>query len=452
VTLIELLVAILIMAVLAYAMVQLLSTGMTTWKMGEMRRGAYERAQFIFNQISTDLASLYAFNPAMPGEWSFQADTLYDDDYDGTGHDEVAFTSSNISVIEDAGVRYLKAGNPSSVATVEYTFTLPVNVKTILVQPKITLVRSAGASETCVVHVDAKSGSNPYDLGIAQFASGLRDQTITPNIDVSRQVSAGEDLTIRLRIVPSAGGTCDARLFEASQDAAVRPVFRVAVSPETCQTGIGMWSGYVDEGPQALVFVRSARGLKEVAYYTVGGALRRAQRDSIGGSGSYFDPGSSIGNAVSVAKGVIYFGCEFQNQYNEGAMAAETETNRKAAVQTHWNEADSVPPYVRVRLSLIPLSGAKRHAYVQATTSAAVTTIRVDSTKPFFRATATDPEYVKIGKEWIEYTGSDGVNLTGCTRGARGTLPAAHNEGDMVLAGEEFFVNIPIATWGYRSR
>ncbi|MFH1732333.1 MAG: prepilin-type N-terminal cleavage/methylation domain-containing protein, partial [Planctomycetota bacterium] len=137
-TLLELLVAIGILSILGWALVLLLSSGMTTWRTGEMRRGAYERAQFIFDRIGRDLAALYPHNPPMPEEWAFQADTLFDPGYEGAADEAVSFASDNISLIE-GDVRHLKPTDPGKEAWIEYRFDLPFQVKTAVVQPKITL-------------------------------------------------------------------------------------------------------------------------------------------------------------------------------------------------------------------------------------------------------------------------------------------------------------------------
>ena len=52
-----------------------------------------------------------------------------------------------------------------------------------------------------------------------------------------------------------------------------------------------------------------------------------------------------------------------------------------------------------------------------------VTTIPVNSTNPF-----TTSGTVQIGDEKITYTGVDGTNLTGCTRGAASTSAASHSQ------------------------
>ena len=56
-----------------------------------------------------------------------------------------------------------------------------------------------------------------------------------------------------------------------------------------------------------------------------------------------------------------------------------------------------------------------------------VTTIPVGTTNPF-----TASGTVQINDEKITYTGVDGTNLTGCTRGAASTSASSHTSGDSV--------------------
>ena len=56
-----------------------------------------------------------------------------------------------------------------------------------------------------------------------------------------------------------------------------------------------------------------------------------------------------------------------------------------------------------------------------------VTTIPVGNSNPF-----TASGTVQIGDEKITYTGVDGTNLTGCTRGTASTNAASYTSGDTV--------------------
>jgi hypothetical protein len=191
-----------------------------------------------------------------------------------------------------------------------------------------------------------------------------------------------------------------------------------------------------------LTFVRSDRGLQNIAYAVEGDTLVRLQRD-VGGAAPW--------NDAPMAKGIAYFGCEFQNKYELGGTADEEKKRREDAVQPYWVEADSVPPYVTVVVSTIPLSGAKRLAILPAAISADDDTIRVDSTRSFVEANEQQ-QFIKIGGEWISYDKLTADSFTGCVRGVRGTIPADHGKGAEVIGAETFRLNISIPAWGYRNR
>ncbi len=433
-TLVELLIAILILATLGWALAQLLASGMATWREGQTRRGAYERAQYIFDRLARDLAALYPHNPPMPGAWMFQADTLFSADYDGTDNDAVAFTSDNIALVEGEVVRHLAASNKSAEAWVEYRFTPTTEVETAVVQPKFRLFRSSDAAQTCRLVVEAAKDGGAFHQ-VAEFHSGFRDQVMTPSIDISSAVLGAAQVVVRLRIVPESGKQSDIRLFEASAADPIQPVFRFVVSPRSCQTAIGLVSDYVDAAPdQLLVFVRSSRtGLQEVAYRTAEGGLCRAERAGVGRPASLLD----VRPWTPIAKGIVYFGCEFPDA--------------AGAPQLYWREADSVPPYICATVSAVPLSGPKMSARLRAEISAAATAIPVDSTRPFPEGNATN-QFIRINDEWIRYGGLEKGRFTNCVRGERGTVPAPHRAGAEVLGAETFRLNIPVPAWGYRSR
>ena len=69
----------------------------------------------------------------------------------------------------------------------------------------------------------------------------------------------------------------------------------------------------------------------------------------------------------------------------------------------------------------------KGERFLQADINDSVTTINVGKTNAF-----TSSGTVQIGNEKITYTGIDGTNLTGCTRGAASTDAASHTSRDIV--------------------
>ena len=59
---------------------------------------------------------------------------------------------------------------------------------------------------------------------------------------------------------------------------------------------------------------------------------------------------------------------------------------------------------------------------------------------------ATNPGYIKIGKEIIAYTGFDGATLTGITRGVDNTVTASHAANDLVLKNN-WFGDVEESVW-----
>ena len=72
-------------------------------------------------------------------------------------------------------------------------------------------------------------------------------------------------------------------------------------------------------------------------------------------------------------------------------------------------------------------SDFKGRNYLSSDINDSVTTIPVNNSNPF-----TASGTVQIGDEKITYTGDDGTNLTGCTRGAASTSAASHTSYTLV--------------------
>lgn len=463
-TMVELLVAIGILSVLGLALAQLMSTGMATWRSGEVRRGAYERAQYVFDRVRSDLAELQPRDPEMPEAWVFQDYWLPGsfelhsgtvEEIGETGGKSDPDAEMSVGQDAEAGTVYLAPTAPGSEASIEYEIKLPFAAKTVVIEPRIALKRSAGCSgpetNNCWVCVDtAIRASDEHAWSAyatqARFISGLRDETIMPGValDSDDLASDARQMRVRLRIEPRPGQSSDARLFETATDRLDEPVFRLTASPRDCQTGVRLVSSYrSDHATQYLVFVRSDHGLREAAYFLEDDALYRAERSGVGGSGSLFagpPPLESPPAGTTVARVVedlIYFGCAFQSP--------------DGGEQLYWNEAGSVPPRVRLVVTTIPLSGPAAQTSLRAAAAADDTTLAVNGTRGFILGDR-ERQVVKIGDEWIRYGALGDDRLLGCTRGVRGTLPAAHGKGAAVTAGETFRADVSIPAWGYRDR
>ncbi len=90
-TLIELLVALSVFLVLGSSLVLFLRVGIDTWRVGEMRREAYERGAGILDQMEDDLRSLHP--DAYHGDHG-EVDVLLLSDYDQNGRQRLRFVRS----------------------------------------------------------------------------------------------------------------------------------------------------------------------------------------------------------------------------------------------------------------------------------------------------------------------------------------------------------------------
>ncbi len=458
---VELLVAIGVLSVLGLALAQMLATGMSTWRSGEVRRGAYERAQYVFDRVRSDLATLQPRDPEVPGSWVFEdywlpgSHELYSGTVDELGDPGgMSDPTAQMTIRQDgeAGTVYLAPTAPGSESHIEYLIKLPFVARVVLIEPRIALRRSPEytANSTVLVETAERPGSghtwSEYTLR-AEFVSGLHDQTITPPIALTQGDLRNDtrEIRVRLRIEPQPGQTSNARLFETATARLSEPVFRVQASPRAFRPGVRLVSGYrSDDSTQFLVFVRNAGGrLQEVAYFLEDGALYRAERGlESGGDSLFLGPppldAPPSGTAVArVAEGIIHFGCSFPTRGN--------------GEQLYWNEAGAVPPNIQVEVTTIPLSGPTTETSLREAIDAEATTLPVHSVRGFVLGDP-DRQVAKIGDEWVRYVTTSDNQLVGCSRGARGTVPAAHSEGESVVAGNWFRAEISIPTGGDRNR
>ena len=58
---------------------------------------------------------------------------------------------------------------------------------------------------------------------------------------------------------------------------------------------------------------------------------------------------------------------------------------------------------------------------------------------------AEDGGFVKVGREWIRYTGIEGNTLQGLQRAQRGTVRAAHAQGTILRVGRTVEFTLPLA-------
>ncbi|MEM7260704.1 MAG: type II secretion system protein [Planctomycetota bacterium] len=90
-TLIELLVAMAVFIVLGSTLVMFLRVGINTWRVGEIRREAFERSSAILDQIEADISATYS-DPS--NGYEGKVDVIFLSDYDENGRQRVRFVRS----------------------------------------------------------------------------------------------------------------------------------------------------------------------------------------------------------------------------------------------------------------------------------------------------------------------------------------------------------------------
>ncbi len=88
ITLIELMVAMTVFLMLGGALVMFLNTGIRTWRVGEARREAFERAQAILETLADDLSSTF---PDPSHGTHGEVDVIFLSDYDDQGRQRLRF-------------------------------------------------------------------------------------------------------------------------------------------------------------------------------------------------------------------------------------------------------------------------------------------------------------------------------------------------------------------------
>ncbi len=139
---------------------------------------------------------------------------------------------------------------------------------------------------------------------------------------------------------------------------------------------------------------------------------------------------STRGIMASVGRGSRYDGFELAR--GEGSLADPTD--------------DTYPRRLRVTLVVEQVRNNAAIGFLAADTSADAKYVDLQDAG-FLPAAAMRERFVKIGGEWIEFTGIEGNTLTGCARGARGTAATAHGMGTPVHHGRTVVREYTIATF-----
>lgn len=104
---------------------------------------------------------------------------------------------------------------------------------------------------------------------------------------------------------------------------------------------------------------------------------------------------------------------------------------------------DVWPRWVRLTVVVARSQTATPESYLAQPVAANETSIRV--TRPEELPDPLENPFVKIGPEWVRFSGVTGSSLTGVRRGQRGTTARQHDAGTPVRAGRMVVVDVPLA-------
>ena len=246
--------------------------------------------------------------------------------------------------------------------------------------------------------------------------------------------------------------------------------------------------------------LRSTGGLMDVFWVAVPddaadpavATLYRGYRSPIGGPDALFpdgatnDPGTPVEEmgpvdaaaikavARPVLSGILYFGVQF---WSRKTTTWDDEIEPSAGGPLHtWDSTrgilrplarrarydgfalakgfesfadptdDTYPRRMRVTLVVEQVDNVEQNMFLMEDLSSEAQYVAISDVRKI-PAADTDKRFVKIGGEWIEFTGTDGNALIGCKRGARGTLPTEHRSRAIVHYGRTVIREYTVATF-----
>lgn len=186
-----------------------------------------------------------------------------------------------------------------------------------------------------------------------------------------------------------------------------------------------------------------------------------------GAKGRWVDGAALPAPSTALLSNLLYVEFLFRSQYTESFAARR---GSKGAPEHCWDSAragtfpsdhtvlgftldldpssladpldDVMPSAVEARIVVDQGPGLAYTAFLANKVDAKSVDLRVEY--PERLPLPEDQPYLKIGGEWIHYSGIDGSRLIGVRRGMRFTKPRQHEGGARVHAGKEVSIRVPI--------
>ena len=155
-TLVEILVAIGVMAILGLALVGLMSAGVDAWRRGEADRQVHEKLQALRRQIADDLAAAVVDPPPVP-DFHYALDTLWDLPSDT--NDAYYIVQSGTVTTDDSPGTEARYFSSADSPTVELRIRVPFTIGAALLKARM----------------DSKDADEPSTLRVARNVTGSED-------------------------------------------------------------------------------------------------------------------------------------------------------------------------------------------------------------------------------------------------------------------------------------
>jgi hypothetical protein len=272
--------------------------------------------------------------------------------------------------------------------------------------------------------------------------------------------------------VPEKIGTDKEVDFLAQRLVFVRSTTSEAADPLGRQAGMKSGADAYIDGKDDLAEAKDGKlrapgGMQEISYMTLAGSepgvlsLYRAARSPVGGTGSLFD----VKKAEEMMKagqpllaGVLHFSVKFwtpqttswdvSNLSGDVTAPSLTWDSTRAILPAGFgmkgfplalgegslmDPRDDVSPRM-VRVTIIYERTGRQNlvGYLQEAINDGSKKLKVNSTG---FANTSDLKYVKVGTEWMRYSGLTSTAISIVRRGVWGTMAVAHKAGEKVRAG-----------------
>lgn len=501
-TLMEILVAVAVMAILGLALIGLMSAAVTAWRRGEADRQLHEKLQALQRQIADDLAAAVVDPPPVP-DFHYALDTLWDlpspaDPYyiifSGAG-----FLKSDAGLGPDA--RYFAPDGANGAAEVVLRIRVPFTIGAALLKARID-----GLDDAAEVHLSVAKNTpgtevaGAYTKIDALVGEGIggAERDITTKSDGTPLVQGGDIVFVRAQLTNGAADTAQFlrgdRLRSAGRPVLILDCYknRNALPQRPRPT----FQAYYENGAQVVSWVRTIPGENEkatlrqqalggrarVVYRIVPyppeankpglGILRRGYQVPLNDSVAVRDIPTQDFITSVLHFSMSFWGADTTVWETRPELESDYGTKYSSSDPPHppsrrWLSSRYIPEQVQVTVVLEP--DRARHLSVGLRTAIDdddTGTLQLSSAKGFPSSNHAqdfvhdfirDPRhFVKIDNEWLYYErvdfGRSVLIIPSTGRGVRGTAAVEHASGADVWRGRAFVFTVAVPAFRHWQR